>query len=118
VAVDGVRSIYIETHNFGKAAAFWKALGFEHFLDLGGSSGGFRAADGGAYLFLEEVPEDRPLGTEPYFNITGGADFGPPVEVVKPLEATHWETKLMEVRDPDGRTWKLEDADQEFPNYQ
>jgi hypothetical protein len=117
VAVDGVRSVYIETHNFGKAAAFWKALGFEHFLDLGGSSGGFRASNGGAYLFLAEVPEDQPLESEPYFNIAGGSDFGPNVEVVSPMEDTHWETRLMEVRDPDGRTWKLEDAGQEFPDY-
>jgi hypothetical protein len=117
VAVDGVRSIYIETYNFGKAAAFWKALGFEHFLDLGGSSGGFRAADGGAYLFLEEVPDGQPLACEPYFNIAGEAGFGSKVEVVKPLESMHWGTRLMEVRDPDGRTWKLEDAGQEFPNY-
>jgi hypothetical protein len=117
VAVDGVRSIYIETHNYGKAAAFWMALGFEHFLDLGGSSGGFRAADGGAYLFLEEVPDDRPLACEPYFNLSGGAVFPSSVEVVTPLEATHWETRLMEVRDPDGRTWKLEDAGQAFPDY-
>lgn len=116
--IDGVRSIYIETHNFGKAAAFWKALGFEHFLDLGGASGGFRAAEGGTYLFLEEVPEERTLACEPYFNIAGSTSFGSAVDVVTPLEKTHWDTRLMEVRDPDGRSWKLEDAGQAFPNYQ
>jgi len=116
VPVDGVRSIYLETHNFGAAAAFWQRLGFEHFLDLGGTSGGFRAADGGAYLFLEEVPEGRTLACEPYFNLAGNADFDG-VEVVSPLEKTHWDTQLMEVRDPDGRVWKLEDAGQRFPDY-
>jgi len=117
VAVDGVRSIYIETHNFGKAAKFWMTLGFEHFLDLGGASGGFRAADGGTYLFLEEVPEDQPLTWNPHFNLAGSADFAAAVEVVQPLEETHWDTKLMVVRDPDGRTWTLEDAGQQFPDY-
>ena len=116
MAVDGVRSIYIETHNFGKAAAFWKALGFDHFLDLGGSAGGFRAAEGGAYLFIEEVPEDRALACEPYFNLTS-TELPDAVEVVTPLEDTHWDTKLMAVRDPDGRVWTLEDAGQRFPDY-
>jgi hypothetical protein len=117
VPVDGVRSVYVETHNFGKSAAFWMALGFEHFLELGGTSGGFRAADGGTYLFLEEVAPEQPLAVEPYFNLAGSASFPPNVEVVRPLEPTHWDTALMEVRDPDGRTWKLEDAGQRFPDY-
>ena len=46
MAVDGIRSLYIETHDFAKSAAFWKSLGFVHFLELGATSGGFRAADG------------------------------------------------------------------------
>ena len=116
MAVDGVRSLYVETHNFGKTAAFWKSLGFEHFLDLGGSSGGFRAGDGGAYLFIEEVGPDAPLHTEAYFNIVDSAAI-PEDCIAEPLEDTHWGTKLMSVRDPDGRTWKLEDAGQTFPNY-
>jgi hypothetical protein len=116
MGVDGVRSFYIETHNFGKAAAFWQSLGFEHFLDLGGSSGGFRAADGGAFLFLEEVGEDHQLSCEPYFNLAT-PDLAAGVDIVSPLAETHWGTRLMEVRDPDGRSWKLEDAGQRFPDY-
>ncbi|HUQ40184.1 MAG TPA: hypothetical protein VM030_08490 [Acidimicrobiales bacterium] len=116
MAVDGIRSLYIETHNFGKAAAFWMALGFEHFLDLGAASGGFRAGASGTYLFIEEVGEDQALASEPYFNLAGAADFTG-VDVVSPLADTHWDTKLMEVRDPDGRVWKLEDAGQQFPQY-
>jgi uncharacterized glyoxalase superfamily protein PhnB len=33
---------------------------------------------------------------------------GPPVEVVKPFEDTHWGTQEMQVRDPDGRTWSVQ----------
>jgi hypothetical protein len=33
---------------------------------------------------------------------------GPPVEVVKPFEETHWGTQEMHVRDPDGRIWSLQ----------
>jgi hypothetical protein len=33
---------------------------------------------------------------------------GRPVEVVSPFAATHWGTREMAVRDPDGRVVKLE----------
>jgi uncharacterized glyoxalase superfamily protein PhnB len=33
---------------------------------------------------------------------------GPPAEVVKPFEETHWGTQEMHVRDPDGRIWSLQ----------
>jgi hypothetical protein len=29
VTIQGVRHLYIETHNWGKSVAFWKELGFE-----------------------------------------------------------------------------------------
>jgi uncharacterized glyoxalase superfamily protein PhnB len=32
----------------------------------------------------------------------------PIVEVVAPLEDTHWGTREMTVRDPDGRVWSLQ----------
>ena len=30
------------------------------------------------------------------------------VEVVTPFEDTHWGTRLMTIRDPDGREWHLQ----------
>lgn len=118
MAVDGIRSFYLETHNFGKTVAFWKQLGYEVFMDLGPSVCGMRTPAGGTYLFVEEVGPDRSPASEPYFNVTE-RDFAPgdPVEVVTPWEDTHWDTRLCEVRDPDGRIWKLEDAGQQFPEY-
>jgi uncharacterized glyoxalase superfamily protein PhnB len=32
----------------------------------------------------------------------------PGVEVVSPWEDTHWGTRLMTIRDPDGREWMLQ----------
>jgi uncharacterized glyoxalase superfamily protein PhnB len=32
----------------------------------------------------------------------------PALDVVTPFEATHWGTKEMTVRDPDGRIWMLQ----------
>jgi uncharacterized glyoxalase superfamily protein PhnB len=34
----------------------------------------------------------------------------PAVDVVTPFEDTHWGTKEMTVRDPDGRIWRLQAA--------
>jgi hypothetical protein len=114
--VDGIRCQYIETHNFGKSAKFWLELGWALEEDLG-NAGVLRAPAGGAYIFLEEVPEGRELACEPYFNVVDGGSFAPKVEVVKPFEDTHWGTKVMQVRDPDGRVFNLEDAGQRAPNF-
>jgi hypothetical protein len=113
MAVDGVHSIYVETHNWGKSAKFWQDLGFTLDLDLG-TSGIFRASGGGPYVFLEEVPADKELALTPYFRLVDPESFTPggSVEVVTPLEETHWGTRLVEVRDPDGRIFQLEDPTQ------
>jgi hypothetical protein len=113
MAVDAVHSIYVETHNWGASAKFWQSLGFTLDVDLG-TSGIFRPSAGGAYVFLEEVPADKALVVEPYFRLADADAFNDaaPVEVVTPLEDTHWDTRLMTVRDPDGRVFHLEDPTQ------
>jgi len=72
-------------------------------------SGLLRNGDG-PYVFVEEIPE----GHEPQVQMLlrvghpGTCNPGPPVEIVKPFEATHWGTQEMHVRDPDGRIWSLQ----------
>jgi hypothetical protein len=65
MAVSGIRSVYVETHDWREALAFWRALGFKLEEDLG-RSGTLRAPDGGPYLFIEEVPADQPLQVAPW----------------------------------------------------
>jgi hypothetical protein len=64
VATDGIAGVHMETHNWGKAAKFYQALGFE-------------------------------------------VDFATD-HVVTPFEDTHYGTREMTVRDPDGRVWSLQ----------
>ena len=69
MAADRVHHIYIETHNWGKSVAFWRALGFQ-LDDDRGTSGMLRAAGGGPYIYLAEVAADRKPALELYLSAT------------------------------------------------
>jgi len=105
---DRVHHIYIETHNWGKTVAFWRALGFDLDEDRGKTSGLLRPRGGGPYVYVAEVPSERELKVELHLAANDEATPGPPVEVVSPFAATHWGTREMAVRDPDGRLVMLE----------
>lgn len=110
MATDGIEAVFLETHNWGKAARFFQALGYELDFDTGHGSGQLRHGDGGPYLFVAEVPEDQPVGTRLVLGVTDAAAFAPDpvVDVVSPFQPTHWGTQEMIVRDPDGRLWSLQ----------
>jgi hypothetical protein len=61
-------------------------------------------------VFIAEVPAHQKPGMRLALGVTTieGFDPGPGLEVVTPFEDTHWGTKLMTVRDPDGRLWSIE----------
>jgi hypothetical protein len=106
---DRVEALYLETHNWGKAAQFFQSVGFEIDFETDHSSGLLRNGDG-AYLFVAEVPADQPAGMQVVLKVPAEDGFAPdaPVEVVSPFEDTHFGTREMSVRDPDGRTWILQ----------
>jgi hypothetical protein len=110
MAVDGVEAVFLETHNWGKAARFFQKLGFELEFETDHNSGKLVAGDG-PYLFIAEIPADRQPGVQVVLRTTakGVAGLDPSVEVVTPFEPTHYGTTEMTVRDPDGRTWTLSD---------
>ena len=107
--VTGVHHLLVETHNWGKSVAFWRQLGWELAEDHG-TSGKLIAPGGGAYIWLSEVAPNRPPAIDVYFDVSDPDRFAPksPVEIVEPLHDTHWGTKLMSVRDPDGRIVRLQ----------
>jgi uncharacterized glyoxalase superfamily protein PhnB len=109
VTIQGVRHLYIETHNWGKSVAFWKALGFEMEYETGHNSGSLVAPNGSRIFVSEQSPED-PLAIDIYLGAVDAESCQPqpPVEVVRPFTATHWGTQVMTVRDPDGRTFRVE----------
>ena len=109
MATNGINHIYVETHNWGKAAKFFQALGFELEFATDHASGQFRNGDG-PYVFVAEVPEDRQPGVRIVLKVPDGDAIrpDPAVEVVSPFHNTHFGTREMTVRDPDGRIWSLQ----------
>ncbi|CAN7503441.1 MULTISPECIES: glyoxalase [Pseudomonadota] len=106
---EGVKAIFLTTHNWGKSAKFFQSLGYELDFETDHNSGQLRN-EAGPYLFIAEVPENEQPAIQMVLKIRDGEtlDLDPPFEVVSPFADTHWGTREMTVRDPDGRTWSLE----------
>lgn len=105
----GVEGVYVQTHNWGRSAKFFQALGFELEFETGHGSGLLKKGDG-AYLFLAEIPPNQPPEIQVVLTLESAEAFrpNPAIEVVTPFEDTHYGTQEMTVRDPDGRIWNLQ----------
>jgi uncharacterized glyoxalase superfamily protein PhnB len=109
VKTDGIEAVFLETHNWGKAAKFFQALGFDLEFSTDHNSGQLRNGTG-PYVFIAEIPEDRPTGMQIVLKVADadGTALDPSVEVVTPFAETHYGAREMTVRDPDGRIWSLQ----------
>jgi hypothetical protein len=109
MTTEGIEAVFMETHNWGKAAKFFQALGYELEFATDHNSGQLRNGDGPS-LFIAEIPEDREPQMQLVLKVPDADAFQPDpvVEVVTPFEDSHFGTKLMTVRDPDGRQWTLQ----------
>lgn len=108
MSIEGIDTIFVETHNWGKAAKFYEALGFE--LDFATDHGsGLWRHQSGPTVFLVEVPPNQQPGLMHVLKVTDEQELrlDPAVEVVTEFEDTHYGTREMTVRDPDGRVWTL-----------
>ncbi|WP_326690480.1 MULTISPECIES: VOC family protein [unclassified Streptomyces] len=109
MSTEGIEAVFLETHNWGKAAKFFQALGYELEFATDHNSGQLRNGDG-PYLFIAEVPESKQPETRLVLKVPDADAFRPDsaVEVVSAFEETHFGTREMTVRDPDGRLWSLQ----------
>lgn len=107
----GIDHLYAETLNWDESVTFWEGLGFA-FEERWGSDGhrAGRLRSGSAVVVLAEV--DRDAQATPFFAIDSADSFvpGPGVEVVAGPEDTHWGTRWIRVRDPEGRVYALEES--------
>jgi hypothetical protein len=113
LVTDGIEGVYLTTHNWGKAATFFRSLGYELEFDTGHSSGLLRSRRGPT-VFVAEVPEDQATAMQLVLAVpdeAAGADLPAAVEVVEEWAQTHHGTREMTVRDPDGRSWTLQATD-------
>jgi uncharacterized glyoxalase superfamily protein PhnB len=109
MTTEGIEAVFLTTHNWGKAAKFFQGLGYRLEFDTGHSSGQLRNGDG-PFVFIAEVPADQAPDTRIVLKVPDADAFqaDPIVEVVTPFEDTHFGTREMTVRDPDGRLWSLQ----------
>src|SRR5882724_6929173 len=58
MTTEGIEAVFLETHNWGRAAACFQSLGFTLDFETDHASGQLRNGDG-PYVFVAEIPEDR-----------------------------------------------------------
>lgn len=109
MGTEGIDAVFLETHNWGKSAKFFQSLGFELEFATDHNSGQLRNGSGPT-VFIAEVPADREPGIQIVLKVSDPDAFepGPAVEVVSEFADTHYGTRQMIVRDPDGRLWNLQ----------
>jgi hypothetical protein len=104
---EGLEAVYLETHNWGKSAKFFQKLGYTVDFETDHNSGLLRNGTG-PYLFIAEVPEGNPTSLTPVLAVASeDAVSLDGLDVVTPFETTHWGARELELRDPDGRVWRL-----------
>ncbi|MBX2799639.1 MAG: hypothetical protein KTR31_18320 [Myxococcales bacterium] len=109
MASTGIKGFYVETHNYGATGAFWKSLGFRAVFETD-HSGQWVHPDGGIYVFVNELPEDQPLGSHLILGVENAAAFAPEraVDWEKRFANEHWGEAHGLIRDPDGRRVALQ----------
>jgi hypothetical protein len=109
MTTQGIEAVFLETRNWGKAAKFFQALGYSLEFATDHNSGLLRNGEG-PYVFISEVPADQEPGTRIVFKVDDADTFqpDPSLDVIAPFEETHYGTREMTVRDPDGRVWILQ----------
>lgn len=106
----GIDHLYAETGHWEQSVTFWEGLGFsfeERWGSEGHRAGRLRCND--AIVVLAEV--DGQPAFNVFFDVESADSFepGPGVEVTTPPGPTHWGTRWLRVRDPDGRIFALEE---------
>jgi uncharacterized glyoxalase superfamily protein PhnB len=106
---EGIEAVFLTSYNWGKAAKFFQALGFTLEFETDHNSGQLRKGDG-PYLFIAEIPASEKPEMQVVVKMTDESSPDAIVDVVTPFADTHWGTREMTVRDPDGRIWRLQAA--------
>lgn len=116
MSVSGFDHVYMETRHFDRSIAFWEALGFSVAETWGeGEHRACRLQTDGAWVVLAEagVGHDPQRATVHFAmrdaeKLDAHLTESDAVDVISPLEDTHWGTRWIRVRDPDGNLYVLE----------
>ena len=102
---NGIDGLIVDTHNWGKAVAFWSELGYELEDSLV-----LRHPSGGPFIYLIEQPESHDLEIRPIIAIEDDATFTPPASasIEREFEPQHWGVAEMLLRGPDGWSFSVQ----------
>ena len=116
MGITAIDHLYVETHRWGSSVAFWRGMGFE-FAERWGSEGhrAGRLTSGAAAVVLAEVPATSVPAFNLFFSVDDIDAFQPgeAVDVVTPIEETHWGTRRMRVADAEARVYAIEQPGRE-----
>lgn len=106
----GIDGVLVETHNWGKAVAFWQGLGYVLEFETDHRSGQLRHPDGGPYIFIAERPAAQQLQIVLGLRVDSAARFKRPAggTVKRRFTKQHWGSLQMLLADPDGRVLGIE----------
>jgi catechol 2,3-dioxygenase-like lactoylglutathione lyase family enzyme len=106
MSVRKIDHVYLETRSFEATVEFWQGLGFKLAATWG--TDGHRAGrleSGDAYIVFAESAE--PL-LNVHFSLPDADAFAASRGLT--VEKTHWGARLIQAKDPDGRTVVLEET--------
>src|SRR5262245_9590736 len=94
MATEGIEAVFLTTHNWGKAAKFFQALGYTLEFETDHNSGQLRNGTG-PYLFIAEVPASEEPAAHIVLKVADADAFRPDavVTLATPFEDTHWGTR-------------------------
>jgi uncharacterized glyoxalase superfamily protein PhnB len=104
--------LYLETRSFREALAFWSTLGFELVREWTHDGKGAGRLESGAAVVVIAESDDPQLAVHLHTSDIDALERKLVARgrgsIVEPPEETHWGTRWMWVRDPDGRVFALE----------
>ena len=104
MGTEGIGGFVVETHNWGKAVAFWEDLGFKLEFETDHNSGQLRHPAGGPWVFIAEHLDTEAPQAWPVIVASDASEFEPPGsgDVEQAFEARHWAVMEALLRDADG----------------
>jgi catechol 2,3-dioxygenase-like lactoylglutathione lyase family enzyme len=120
MSISKIDHLFLQTNHWERSLQFWTRLGFTIVRQWG--EDGHRACQlqsGDAQLTMAELEDKSHLPDRPtaYFKVSNieemnrGLSDSSAVQVVLPLQKTHWGTRWIRVQDPDGNIYALESTE-------
>ena len=116
--LDGFDHLFLETRDYDSMVRFWSGLGFAIIEQWGSKADGHQGCvlrSGDSTVVIGTVgPSEKPQGPSIHFSVKSVDQLAEAlkghrdVQVVTPPEDTHWQTRWLQVKDPEGNVYAIE----------